>query len=118
MSVRPNLPRAFTFFRIVLGVSLLYGSITTAVHGGHNLGGGHDGEHLHMLLLGGIEAIGALLLLVPRFVQAGAALLLATIAWAFVIHSFRGEVRPDLLVYLAGVVLVWSYEQSRSARNL
>jgi uncharacterized membrane protein YphA (DoxX/SURF4 family) len=112
MKASQNLARALTAFRIVLAVSLLYGSVTTAVHGAANMGGDHGGSHFHLFLLGGIEAVGAFLLLLPRLVQAGAVLLVLTIAPALIFHTFRGEIRPDLLVYLAGVVLVWAHEWS------
>jgi hypothetical protein len=99
-------------FRIALAVALLYGSITTAVHGGLNAGGEHGHAHVHLLLLGGIEAVGAFLLLVPRAVQAGAVILVLTILPALVVHTFRGEIRPDLIVYLAGTVLVFVHARS------
>jgi uncharacterized membrane protein YphA (DoxX/SURF4 family) len=109
-----TLSRALTAFRIVLGASLLYGSASTAIHGALNLGGDHA-AHFHLFLLGSVEAVGALLLLLPRVRQAGAVLLVLTIAPAFVVHSFRGELRPDLLVYLAGVVLVFAHDRSLKA---
>ena len=102
--MHPSLSRALIAFRIVLGVVLLYGSLSTAIHGGANLARGPS--HFHLLLLGSIEALGALLLLIPRTLQAGAVLLAVTIGGAFLVHLFRGEFRPDLLVYLTGVVLV------------
>jgi uncharacterized membrane protein YphA (DoxX/SURF4 family) len=110
----PNLSRALTAFRIVLGAALLYGSVTTAVHGWTGMDGGNHASHLHLFLLGGIEAVGAFLLLVPRAIQAGAVILVLTILPALVVHTFRGEVRPDLLVYLAGVVLVFVHERSKT----
>ena len=109
-----NLSRALTAFRLVLAVSLLYGSVETAVHGGLNL---DHGGHFHLLLLGGIEAVGALLLLVPRAIQAGAVILALTILSALVVHTFRGEIRPDLLIYLAGVALVFVHERSKGAAH-
>lgn len=112
MNMKPMLSRAFTAFRIVLAVALLYGSVSTAIHGGMNMGGGHGPAHLHLLLLGSIEAVGAFLLLVPRAIQAGAVILVLTIVPALVVHTFRGEIRPDLLVYLAGVVLIFVHERS------
>jgi len=88
------------------------------VHGAANMGGGHGASHLHLFLLGSIEAIGALLLLVPRLIQAGAVILILTIAVALVVHTVRGELRPDLLVYLAGAVLVFVHGRStRAARG-
>ncbi|MFI5207409.1 MAG: hypothetical protein ACHQU8_07785 [Gemmatimonadales bacterium] len=107
-----SLSRALTAFRIVLAVCLLYGSVETAVHGAVNMGGGHGASHFHLFLLGSIEAIGALLLLVPRLIQAGAVILVLTIAIALLVHTIRGELRPDLVIYLAGAVLVFVHERS------
>jgi hypothetical protein len=43
---------------------------------------------------------------VPRALRYGAALLLLALVAAILVHAGRGEWRPDLLVYVAGVALV------------
>jgi uncharacterized membrane protein YphA (DoxX/SURF4 family) len=64
---------------------------------------------LHARVIGSIEAVGAAAFLVPRTLRLGAALLLLTLVGAILVHAGRGEWRPDLLVYAAGVVLVTAH---------
>lgn len=61
---------------------------------------------LHARVIGGVEAAGAIAFLLPWTMRAGAVLLLLTLAGALLVHGARGEWRPDLLVYAAGVLLV------------
>jgi hypothetical protein len=56
-------------------------------------------EDPHARIIGAIEALGAVLLLL-------------TLGIAFVIHAVRGEWRGDLLVYVAGVLLVALHERA------
>lgn len=60
----------------------------------------------HIVLLGLVEALAALLFLVPRTMHLGAAGLIATIAVALVVHSVLGQFRGDLLLYGTVVVFV------------
>lgn len=112
--VNRTLAQVLAAFRVVLGASLLYGSATTAIASAVNAGVNHAGR-IHVLLLASVEALGALLLLLPRTRQAGAVLLLLTIGLAFLLHLVRRELRPDLLVYLVGVVLVAVHDRSTRA---
>ena len=89
---------AFLIFHVTLGLALLWGSIHTVLHAG--------GGDLHALVIGSLEAIGAVAFLVPRTLRFGAALLLVTLVGAVLVHAGRGDWRPDLLVYAAGVLLV------------
>ena len=98
MSSAERLRRAFVAFHVILGLALLWGSVHTVLHLG--------ATDLHARLIGSIEALGALAFLVPRTFRAGAAVLLLTLALAVALHLVRGEWRPDLLVYAAGVLLV------------
>jgi uncharacterized membrane protein YphA (DoxX/SURF4 family) len=98
MSNEAGLRRAFVAFHLTLGLALLWGGVHTVL----DLGA----TDLHARLIGTIEAIGALAFLVPKTFRGGAALLLLTVLVAVVLHASRGEWRPDLLVYAAGVVLV------------
>lgn len=61
-------------------------------------------------MIGSVEALGAVAFLMPRTLRLGALLLLITIVPAVVLHAARGEWRPDLLVYAAGVLLVAVHE--------
>jgi hypothetical protein len=93
-----QLRHAFLLFHLVLGAALLWGSVHTVLHLGPS--------DPHALLIGTIEAVAAAAFLMPRTMRIGAGVLLAVLALAFVIHATRGEWRPDLLVYAAGVLLV------------
>ena len=66
----------------------------------------HMTDPSRALLIGSIEAVGAAAFLVPRTLRGGAAVLLLTLCAAVLVHAGRGEWRPDLLVYAAGVMLV------------
>jgi hypothetical protein len=98
MSDPTDVRRAFVAFHLVLGLALLWGSVHTAVH--------HGAFDRHARIIGAVEAIGAAAFLVPRALRFGAALLLFTILGGALLHAARGEFRPDLLVYAAGVLFV------------
>jgi len=92
------LRHAFLLFHLVLGVALLWGSVHTVLHLGPS--------DPHALIIGTVEALAAVAFLLPRTMRLGGGVLLAVLALAFVLHAARGEWRPDLLVYAAGVLLV------------
>lgn len=98
MNHREQLRHVFVLFHLVLGATLLIGSITTAFNGGHG--------NPHIRLIGLVEGIAAMMFLLPRTMRAGAWLLLLTIGIALIIHLSMGEWRGDLLVYAAGVAFV------------
>jgi hypothetical protein len=85
--------RAFVVFHFTLGLALLWSSVHTVLHLG--------GSDRHALVIGSMEAAGAVAFLVPRTLRLGAAVLLLTLCAAFLIHAGRGEWRPDLWVYTA-----------------
>jgi len=91
-------------FHLILGLALLWGSVHTVLHLG--------ATEVHARVVGAVEAVGAGAFLVPRTLQVGAALLLVTILPAVVLHAVRGEWRPDLLVYAAGVLLVATHRRA------
>jgi uncharacterized membrane protein YphA (DoxX/SURF4 family) len=90
--------RTFLAFHVILGLALLWSSVHTVLHLGST--------DLHARITGSVESVGAVAFLVPRTLRFGAALLLLTLVGAMLVHAGRGEWRPDLLVYAAGVVLV------------
>ena len=94
--------RAFVVQWWTVGIVLLYLSVKTA-YAGLQSGSGHDP---HVVLVGGFEALAALLFLIPRTLRIGALGLLVTIAVVFVIHALRLQFRGDLLVYGAAVSFV------------
>ena len=99
-----QLRRAFTAFHLILGLALLWASVHTVLQAGTT--------DLHARAIGSVEALGALIFLVPRTLRIGALLLLVPITVAMVIHAARGEGRADLLVYAAGVWLVAVHESA------
>ena len=99
------LRHAFRLFHLVLGVGLLWGSVHTVLHLGSS--------DSHALIIGTVEALAAVAFLLPRTMRLGAGVLLVVLALAFVLHAARGEWRPDLLVYAAGVLLVAVHGDAR-----
>jgi len=99
----PLFRRSFTAFHLILGLGILWLSVRTVL-GALQPGAGH--HDLHAVILGTVEAIGALLFLLPWTLRVGAALLLLTIAVVAVVHASAGHWRIDLLIYAAGVWLV------------
>jgi hypothetical protein len=63
-------------------------------------------QDLHLVLVGGFEALAALLFLFPRTLRIGAAGLLLTFGMVFLVHAARFQFRGDLLVYSAVVAFV------------
>ena len=96
-----SLLRAFLSLWMVSGVVLLVASVATvraAWAGAHHV-------NPHLVLLGSVEAVAALLFLIPRTLRLGAIALLITIGVAFGVHSALGAFRGDLLLY--GVVVAF-----------
>jgi hypothetical protein len=96
-----GLVRAFVVQWWTAGLVLFYLSVRTAYQG---LGGTQHDPHL--VLVGGLEAIAALLFLVPRTMKIGATGLLLIFALVFVVHATLLQFRGDLLVYAAVVGFV------------
>jgi len=102
-----RLRHAFLLFHLVLGIALLWGSIHTVVHLGPS--------DPHALVIGTVEAVAAAAFLLRRTMRIGAGILLAVLGLAFLTHATRGEWRPDLLVYAAGVLLVSVHGDARGS---
>jgi hypothetical protein len=92
-----SLVRAFIAQWWTAGFVLFLLSIRTAYQGS---------DDPHLVLIGGFEALSALLFLFPRTLKIGAIGLLSTLAIAFLLHAARLEFRGDLLVYAAVVVFI------------
>lgn len=103
MAPRP-LVRAFLTLYVTLGLVVLVQSVQTilAVQRGDIAGP----DRHHALILGAIEALAALIFLVPRTMQVGAVALLVIFALAFGLHALAGDLHITLLVYAAGVLFV------------
>ncbi len=91
--------RAFVFLWWTLGIVLFVGSVQTVRWASHP-------PNSHLLLLAGVEALGALLFLIPRTLLWGGILLLLCLGVALLFHAISHEYRGDLLVYAAGVLFV------------
>ena len=96
-----SLMTSFLILWITTGVVLLVASVRTILDAA-------SGPHAnpHIMLLAAIEAISAVLFVVPRTMRAGAIGLFATIAVAFLVHMTMGQFRGDLLIYAAAVLFV------------
>lgn len=97
-----RLLRSFLFLWLATGFVLLFGSVETA------RSALQPGTHLnpHLLVLASVEALAAILFVIPRSMRLGAVGLLATIFIAFSVHAALHEFRADLLLYGAVVLFV------------
>lgn len=98
----PRLIRAFLALWAVTGTTLLLLSLETM----RAAWDGTSSANLHIAVLGAVEALAAVLFLIPRTMRLGALTLLATIGVALLIHSSQGQFRGDLLVYGAVIAFV------------
>ena len=116
-----SLLRAFVVLWLVTGSVILGLSITTIQDGW--LGSRHVNPHL--VTLGALEAVAAVLFMIPRTLRPGAIGLLVTIGGAVFTHLALGQLRGDLLLYAAVVAFTlvhgpltptqWRVAISRSA---
>ena len=97
-----NLLRSFLALWLVTGFVLMIGSTKTVLDAW--IGSPHANPHL--VLLGCVEAVAAVLFVIPRTFRTGAVGLLLTIGVAFATHIALGQFRGDLLLY--GVVVTFS----------
>jgi uncharacterized membrane protein YphA (DoxX/SURF4 family) len=97
-----NLVRAFVVQWWTMGIVLLYLSLKT-VHAGLAARGGHD---VHLVVVGAIEAVAAVLFLIPRTLRIGAIGLLVVFAVVLLIHALRFQFRGDIVIYAAAVLFV------------
>ena len=95
------LVRAFIVLWWVLGIGLLIGSSETAWHAAVG-----SSPNPHVVLLGAVEALAAVLFLFPRTMRLGAAGLGAAIAVALLVHLGRNELRFDLAIDAVAVSFV------------
>jgi uncharacterized membrane protein YphA (DoxX/SURF4 family) len=95
---------AFVALHVVLGVVIFAQSVITAAYSSGWLPA--HARNIHLLALGSVEAVLAILLLVPRTTRVGALGLLIVLALAIVVHASRGEFSAALIVYAAGVAYV------------
>jgi hypothetical protein len=90
---------SFILLHVTLGLVLGVGGATTAWSA--------SGPHAaHLALLGSVEAVAAVLFLIPWTLRLGAVGLLLSCGVAFTVHAAMGEWRGDLLLYLVAVLFV------------
>jgi hypothetical protein len=92
----PQLPRVFTGLRLTLGLVVFGQSLATAISASGTTDGSHHNPAL--LVLAGIEAIAALLFLLPRTTGPAAATLVAIFAVAIALHLTTGNGFPAHLL--------------------
>ena len=114
----PNSVRlAFIVFHVTLGLVVFIESVLTIFHSLHSTTASHLGAILPWFA--GIEAVAAVLLLIPQTLRIGGGLLLAIFAAAIVIHG-PAEQMP-LFVYAAGIVFAMvhgnAYRNSSTIQN-
>ena len=97
-----RLMRAFLFLWLATGIALLYGSIETV----RSTLSTSTHVNPHLVVLGSVEAVAAVLFLIPRLLRFGAIGLLITIFVAFAVHAALHEFRGDLLIYGASVCFI------------
>lgn len=101
-----NTRRAFQLFHAVLALSLLGMALMGLWHTLPEL---DDPGHRHLALVRGLQALGAVLLLVPRTLRWGGAALLVVLLPGFVNEVAHGDWQLDLLIYAAGVWFVMAH---------
>jgi len=97
---------AFQLFHATLALGLLTMSLMTLFHTLHELG---EPGHRHLAFVAGLEALGAVLLLIPRTVRWGGTALLVVLLPGFVYHIVRGAWEFQALIYAAGVGFVMAH---------
>ncbi len=97
-----NLFWSFLALWIVTGLLLLVGGVQSILQ----TRGVSPPETPRFVLLGGFQAVAALLFLIPRTLRIGAAGLLAAITIVFVVNAGLGHFRGDLLLDGVAVLFV------------
>ena len=98
--------RSFVAFHLTLGLGLLLGSVQTLLHA-LAPANRHRPSHQHLALIAAVEAIAAILFVLPGTLRPGALLLVLAIGLAFIAHAIHGEWRPDLAIYATGAWFVF-----------
>lgn len=109
------LRRSFVSFHCVLAAVVFLQSIGTVLHAFSRGGSGQSGHGLAWFA--GVEAVAAVLFLVPATMRVGAMLLLLIFSVAIVLHGLQGELQLSLAVYIAGVVLVMAHGSAFGRRR-
>jgi hypothetical protein len=100
-----TLRTTFGAFHMTLGAVVLFQSVT-AILGALRPSADEPVNH-HLILVAGVEAIGAALFLLGLTVRLGGALMLLSFAVALAVHGLRHGL--PLLVYAAGTIFVMAH---------
>jgi hypothetical protein len=105
--------RAFVFFHLSLGVVVFIESVLTVVHSLHS----PTESHLNRVLpwFAGLEALAAVMLLVPWTLKIGGAILLLIFLAALIVHG-PADGMP-LIVYSAGVIFIMFHGSAYAAKR-
>lgn len=104
--------KAVTLFRIALSLVIFIQSGLTVVHSLHSETQSHLGTVLPWFA--GLEAIAAIMLLIPQTLKVGGVILLLIFTAALVVHGPADEM--FLFVYAAGVILLMANGGSYRSR--
>lgn len=108
---QPSRQTAFRVLYFTTALVLLYYSVQTVWDGVEH------GDGLHAIIIGGLEAISAILFLIPRTLMIGGIGLLLTIGIAFAIHAISGQFAGNLLIYAAAVWMVMVFREGHRAES-
>jgi hypothetical protein len=111
----PTLNRSMTALRWTLGLVIAAESIFTAWNAYPEIhASGHHGLHAGVrLILGGVEAVGAILFLLPATLLLGGWILLAVFLFALLFHVLQGQFFVgDLLIYAMATIACMAQAQA------
>lgn len=114
MSKQIQVRRAFVAFHLVLALVVFVQSLTTVLSSVGFAAG--RPVNLHLVVLGSLEAVFAVIFMLPRTVRAGAIGLIAVFLFASVLHLLQGEFPGALLVYGVGAAFVALHGAAYSKR--
>ena len=99
-----KIKRAFIVFHLTLAVVILVLSVTTAVSAAGILD--DTTPNWHLFTLATVEALAAVLFVIPRTTGLGGRLLMVILLFAFCLHAVGRDFQLPLLVYAAGAFFV------------
>jgi hypothetical protein len=102
MTSERNLRRAFIVFHLTLAIVIFIESVMTVMHSLHS----PVDSHLDIILpwFAGLEALAAVLLIIPWTLKIGGWILLVIFAVAIIVHGPLYQM--PLFAYAAGVILI------------
>jgi hypothetical protein len=112
--------RTMTALRWTLGLVIAAESIFTAWNAYPDIhAAGHHGLHAWVrLILGSVEAVGAVLFLLPATLLAGGWILLAVFLFAVFFHVLQGQFFVgDLLIYATATIVCMAHVQASSGKS-